>query len=418
MIKALTLVLSLYTLIGYSQTDSILFLGNSYTSTGNVPGMLNSLANASGKSLFIDSYVPGGKQLSQHYSDANTLNKINSHQWDYVVLQEQSQMPLINPNTTATYAQKIVLEQIKPNNKCTEVITYMTWARKAGESWLTQINYTHDQMANYYEDFYEDLWKYVPGRVSPVGKAFHEATRQGIEVYSGDGSHQNTTGAYLSALVFYATIYQKSPVGITYSPLNTTLTSQCQQIAEDIVMANLYEHNILKVKFSMSSVDLLINESVSFTEAVYMEPFPNQFNWSFEGTSSAISNDENPTGIAYNQIGHHDVTLEITDVCGYTELRTFTDTIKVEATTGFNDVEVSSLSIFPTVLNEGNKFQLNNKSGDEILKVLVTGLNGKIINSSYEEGVLRIEDEIAFGTYIVTVFQKDSASNLKVLINR
>jgi hypothetical protein len=327
-------------------------------------------------------------------------------------------MPAVSPNTTSYYAQKIAFEQIKPNNNCTEVITYMTWARKAGASFLTQNNYTHDQMAADYEDFYEDLWKYVPGRVSPVGKAFHEATRQGIEVYSGDGSHQNTTGAYLSALVFYATIYKITPIGLTYSPLSTTLTTHCQQIASDIVMTDLYEHNILKVNFSMSSVDLILNEKVNYTEAVYMEPFPNQFNWTFEGTSNGVSSDENPSGITYDQVGEHNVTLEITDVCGYTESRTFADTIKVDAPTGVDDINASSLTVFPTILNNGNEFKINDKANNEIVNVIVTGLDGKIINSSYRNGVLSIGDEVVSGTYIVIIYQKEGRSNLKVLINR
>jgi hypothetical protein len=414
----LTIAISFFSLFSFSQSDSILFLGNSYTSTGDVTGKLGSLASGSGKSLYIESYTPGGKQLSQHYADANSIGKINSHQWDYVVLQEQSQMPLINANTTATYAQKIVLEQVKPNNNCTEVITYMTWARQAGNSWLTQINYTHDQMANYYEDFYEDLWKYVPGRVSPVGKAFHEATRQGVAVYSGDGSHQNTTGAYLSALVFYATIYKESPIGLTYSPLSTELTTQCQQIAHDVVMTDLYEHNILKVNFTMSAVDLQLNETVSYTEAVYMEPFPNQFNWTFEGTQSSASNSENPSGVSYDQLGSHSVTLEITDECGYNESRTFSDTIKVTSPTSVDNANFTILSVYPTILKAGNEFQINNETGNEILNIKMVSLTGKVLNSSYDGNVLKIGNDIATGTYIINVNQKNSTSNIKVLVNR
>ena len=168
----------------------------------------------------------------------------------------------------------------------------------------------------------------------------------------------------------------------------------------------------------MSAVDLQLNESVSFTEAVYMEPFPNQFNWTFEGASNGVSNDENPSGITYNQVGEHNVTLEITDVCGYTESRTFTDTIKVDAPTGVDDINASSLTVFPTILNNGNEFHINDKANNEIVNVIVTGLNGKVVKSFYNNGLLSIGDEVVSGTYIVSIYQKEGRSNLKVLINR
>lgn len=179
-------VLFIATLVS-GQTDSILFLGNSYTSTSSLPTVFTSLAESAGKSVSVDSYTPGGKQLSQHYVDATSASKINARKWDYVVLQEQSQMPAINPNTTIYYAQSLVYDLIKPNHSCTETIICVTWAREAGNSWLSDVSWTHEEMAAYYEDFYEDIWQYVPARVSAVGKAFHEATRQGVDVYSGDG---------------------------------------------------------------------------------------------------------------------------------------------------------------------------------------------------------------------------------------
>lgn len=415
---ALTFALSIYQIISFAQTDSILFLGNSYTYTQDVPGLLNSVANSKGKTLFIDQYTPGGKQLSQHYSDATSLQKINSHQWDYVVLQEQSQMPLINGNTVANYAQKIVLEQIKPNNSCTEVITYMTWAREAGNSWLTQINYTHEQMATYYENFYEDLWKYVPGRVSPVGKAFHEATRQGIDVYSSDGSHQNQTGSYIAALVFYATIYKESPIGVTYSPLNVTLTEKCQQIAHDVVMTDLYEHNILKVRFTMSATTIQKNATVDFTEAVYMYPFPDQFDWTFNNAVTTTSNAENPSSIEYAEVGNHSVTLEISDQCGYSESRTLTDTIQVEAPTAIESVNSNEFAFYPTVLTSGNQFSLLNQARSSFEGIEVFDVSGQAIQSNYNAGQLKIGSSIKNGAYFIQLTIEDQIKVQKVFVNR
>lgn len=407
---------SLITLNTFTQVDSILFLGNSYTSSGNVPGLLNSLVKASGKELFIDTYTPGGKQLSQHYSDPTSLSKINSHQWDYVVLQEQSQMPLIDPNTTIYYGQKIAIDQVKLNNKCTEVITYMTWARKAGNSWLNEIGLTHDEMAGYYENFYSDIWKNIPGRVSPVGKAFHEATKQGLDVYSGDGSHQNSTGAYLSALVFYATIYKESPIGLTYSTLSESLTQQCQLIASDVVMKDLHEHNILKVNFNIEKTNLVINEKTSFNELVYMEPFPFYFKWTFEGSEIDSSTNENPEGILFNQIGSHSITLEIKDECSYSESRTFKDTIKVSDITSLESFKNNSLLFYPTSLTSQNKLHISNESKEEIIQVNLFDVNGQVVESTYQDGILSFGKDLPPGAYLVVANQKSKQTNTFIFI--
>lgn len=378
-----TLTIALFSLLSINvigQTDSVLFLGNSYTSTSNVPNTFKSLANSGGKSVYIDSYTPGGKQLSQHYADQISKDKINDKKWDFVVLQEQSQMPALNPNTTIGYAQAIALDLVKVNNSCTEVVTYMTWAREAGNSWLTQVNWTHDEMATYYEDFYEDIWVNVPGRVSPVGKAFHIATNEGIDVYSSDGSHQNSAGTYLAACVFYATIYKESPIGLSYSTQGASLTTQLQEIAHDVVMTDLYEHNINKVRFNLSTTNLTEGEVVDYLERIWMEPFPNSFIWNFEGGDEASSTQENPSGILYHNNGFYDVTLSIADACGYQESRTYTDTVKVNAPTTAEEMEGKS-PISKYYISKASPFLL---LSNEFLnsEVKIYDLSGRLIQEA------------------------------------
>ena len=64
---------------------SVLFIGNSYTYTNNLPQMVQQIGYTMGDSIFVDSYTPGGYFLLQHSQDSNTINKINQQPWDYVV---------------------------------------------------------------------------------------------------------------------------------------------------------------------------------------------------------------------------------------------------------------------------------------------------------------------------------------------
>ena len=77
-------------------TLRVLFLGNSYTSFNNLPQLVQSLSGSAGKTLIIDSNMPGGMTVSGHVNNATSIAKISQGNWDYVVIQEQSQIPSIN----------------------------------------------------------------------------------------------------------------------------------------------------------------------------------------------------------------------------------------------------------------------------------------------------------------------------------
>ena len=64
------------------------------------------------------------------------LTKINQQQWDYVVLQAQSQELSFSPFQVASdsypYAE-ILVDSIFANSSCTEPLFFMTWGRKYGD---------------------------------------------------------------------------------------------------------------------------------------------------------------------------------------------------------------------------------------------------------------------------------------------
>ena len=344
----LTVLVLLSVQLNAQKVDSVLFLGNSYTYTHDLPGTLKQLAASAGKSMFIDSYTPGGKQLSQHYSDATSQAKVYSHQWDYVVLQEQSQMPYVYPNTTYSYLNSIINNWVLDNYECTEPIIYMTWARQEGEAWLQSTGKTHDEMATYYEEYYEDMYKYVSSRISAVGAAFHQATRQGINIYSGDGSHQNADGTYLAACVFYATIYKESPKGLSYSIASSdSITTVLQSIADSIVMPKKEFYNIEKANFDYSVTDLGNQMSIDFSELVYLYDYPPKFEWTFIGSSSTSTSAEaNPSTIFFDQDIEYSVQLKITSTCAVDSITKAIDNIYYTSTEQYN---ASALQLYPSV---------------------------------------------------------------------
>jgi PKD repeat protein len=82
---------------------------------------------------------------------------------------------------------------------------------------------------------------------SPVGEAFKYSRMADstINLYSTDNSHPSVAGTYLAACTFYATIFETSPVGLSYTAgLNTAQAAFLQQIAYQTVFDSLSVWNI------------------------------------------------------------------------------------------------------------------------------------------------------------------------------
>ena len=108
---SIQLFLSLLCISAYSQTKSVLFIGNSYTGVNNLPVMTKDLALSLQDTLIIDSNTPGGTTFNSHTSNSTSLAKIAQGNWDYVILQAQSQEPSFPPAQVAsqTYPYAAIL---------------------------------------------------------------------------------------------------------------------------------------------------------------------------------------------------------------------------------------------------------------------------------------------------------------------
>jgi hypothetical protein len=122
-----------------------------------LPQLVQSLSTSAGKTLNIDSSMPGGYLMSSHLNDATTFAKISQGNWDYVVLQEQSQIPTIefyrdNDMYPAMTDLKALIEQYNP---CAKIITYMTWGRRYGGQQCDQNNTYYCNLRNPFLDYYK-----------------------------------------------------------------------------------------------------------------------------------------------------------------------------------------------------------------------------------------------------------------------
>ncbi len=232
---------------------SVLFIGNSYTYVNNLPLLVDSIVTAGGDTLDWEVSALGGYTLKMHAYDTNTIAKINQQQWDYVVLQEQSQLPSLDPNIvdTATIPYALFLDSvIHANNPCTQTVFFETWGRKYGDASNCAFYppvCTYDGMQQRLLESYKLMADTCHGIVAPVGEAYRTciAYDSTVELYSADYSHPSLNGSFLAASVFYNIFFHKSAAGNSYNPGVTQLTSIMYHLfARQTVAASLNFWNL------------------------------------------------------------------------------------------------------------------------------------------------------------------------------
>ena len=219
------------------QCTQILFIGNSYTFTNDLPGMLTSLAKSGGHRVETGMSAPGGWFLYQHVNSPDTINQITAQKWEFIVLQEQSQVP---SSTQMRFSQmypavRTLVGKIKENG-ATPVL-FITWAHKNG--WPENGISTYESMQLAIDEGYTNIGQELGVRMSPVGSAWLKLWQQNpqMNLWQDDGSHPNEMGTYLAACVFYATIFHESPEGLKYHGNLPTADAQLlQQVAADATL--------------------------------------------------------------------------------------------------------------------------------------------------------------------------------------
>lgn len=207
-------------LFGQGLTRKVLFLGNSFTSVNNLPLMVSELAATTGDVLIYDSHLPGGYTLQDHFSNATSLAKIGADDWDYIILQEQSQRPaFINPNSFMSGFGQLE-DYIEQTTPCAQVGAYMTWGYENGDAQNCASNpavCTYTGMQDLVSDRYMNISNLFEAEVTPVGVVWKyiRENHPSIDLYQADGSHPSLAGSYLAACCFYASLFQKDPTLIT-----------------------------------------------------------------------------------------------------------------------------------------------------------------------------------------------------------
>jgi PKD repeat protein len=400
---------------GQNQTLKALFLGNSYTYVNNLPQIVSNIAQSTGDVLVYDSNTPGGYTLQGHSTNAVSLAKITQGGWDYVVLQEQSQLPSFPLSQVETdvfpYAQTLN-NLIITNNPCAETVFYMTWGRQNGDADNCVSNppaCTYAGMDDLLRDRYMTMATANQAIVSPAGAVwrFIRENYPAINLYSSDGSHPSAAGSYAAACAFYTALYRKDPSLITY---NYTLTTTEADIIKNATKNIVFDHLL---NWKIGSYDPLANFTYAGSGAIQAQFTNSSTNattsvWDFgDGNQST---EANPTH-TYAVNGFYTVTLTVSK-CGRQNTTQQTIDTSLLATNGFETKKINT-DIYPNPV----KNQVTINASETISSIQIVDFQGRIIQDSTINNTTAIIDLSGSdsGIYFVKIISPKGSRVTKII---
>ncbi len=211
----------------------ILFIGNSLTYTCDVPGIITNMARSEGIPIYVESIT-----TTQYIDEDEVLYRdyLNKKKYSHVVLQEQSYGTYLY---YSRFESAVRLFTTLAEEKGIEVILYQTWVYD-----LIYYNGDKDRQTSVKDiiiNSYLNMASILDLKVARAGEAFWEwgIRYPDITLYR-DINHQNPIGAYLSACVHFATLFNISPINnkYIYNQVEPENAEKVQLLADEIVFSS------------------------------------------------------------------------------------------------------------------------------------------------------------------------------------
>jgi len=205
---------------------TLLFMGNSHTSTNGLSTMVADMVRAAKPGQTVASVeAPGWMFLEDRVHDAPSMDLLRSQNWSFVILQAQK----YSTSGQFVYSTEEAKELIRVSRVQHAVpVMFPEWPlRNVAE---TQRIY----------DLHVSIAQAEPACVAPVGQAWDLAlSRDGsLPLYADDGNHSRPAGAFLAALVLFATITGESPLdlpNLPQYPVDAAMQEMLRGIAAETV---------------------------------------------------------------------------------------------------------------------------------------------------------------------------------------
>lgn len=356
----------------------VLFIGNSYTYTNDLPGMFTALAASLGEDVVTGMSAPGGYTFNLHTQNTATLNALAQSDWDVVVLQEQSQLPSFPLGQVETecfpYAAALV-DLARQANPCVEPVFLMTWGRENGDaqncaSWPPVC--TYEGMQALLRERYLQMAIDNSATCAPAGAVWreHRALHPGIGLYT-DGSHPNAIGSFIASTVLFSTIFRRPSTSSAFVPggVDPAQAATIRALSSGIVLDSAQIWNIGVNNPEAQAEWTPLGSGQVYFQSTTLEAVG--YTWHFGDGMSADGEDAFHT---YSGSGPYEASLIVIDGCGRTDTLAFS----VSASQGMSDV--AGPSAITVHRAEGSSLRITSKHAIASFQVL--DVRGRVLLST------------------------------------
>lgn len=203
----------------------ILFIGNSLTTTNDLPAMIERLGRDGGLPIVTRTVAEGGFSLEDHWNHGAAQRVIAEGGWSVVVLQQGPSALAESQANLRDYARRFDREIRKVGAR---PALYMVWPESKRSHVFDDVALSYTRAA-----------AAVNGLLYPVGEAWRAAWRRDrtLALYGADGFHPSRLGTGLAALVMYQQISGRSVIGLG-SPLSSIDPATMRLLQEAAAEAN------------------------------------------------------------------------------------------------------------------------------------------------------------------------------------
>jgi hypothetical protein len=219
----------------------VLFIGNSLTFENDTPGLLQQLvaSDPENRPLFAVRYTPPGYTFALDTTNHTVADLLESVRWDDVVLQENSNISVLDPLVRADWMDapaRTLVDRIRTIGA--RPLFFLTSGYEAGNPALGLDSY--GAMQDRIDLNYREVAGELSASLVPAGLAWSEALgeRPGTDLWQADGLHPSLEGAYLNACVFYAALYHRSPTSTFTAGLSREEATFLQRVAATVARSS------------------------------------------------------------------------------------------------------------------------------------------------------------------------------------
>lgn len=263
-----------------TDTTKVFFIGNSFTYTYDVPGMVKGFADSAHLPMQYAEHDPGGisvGDISQdtlaHWRNAQVFNTLRLGGLNYVVLQDNQGRFVYNgygsfpsPSTSRVVEGHIkIRDSMKHYSPCANMVLFAGWGPKGG--YLPYAGTGAGLIRNIYGNYHflNDSMKEI---LSPIGIAWNTFTAADTitDLWGPDATHQSAEGSYLTAAVLYTSMFKTSPVHNTFtSTIDTAVARHMRQIAWAVVMDSAHSNHLDSLSLPVIRIGNTLVVSAAYT---------------------------------------------------------------------------------------------------------------------------------------------------------